>query len=80
MLFICQSLGLDGKKIDKCMGDPKANSDNPVLKEEQDAQVIVVLFFILQLSMTFYGTVWERGPTSVPKKYEFFFCLKLIFF
>jgi hypothetical protein len=52
MLFICQSLGLDGKKIDKCMGDPKANSDNPVLKEEQDAQVIVVLFFSLQLSMT----------------------------
>jgi hypothetical protein len=74
MLFICQSLGLDGKKIDKCMGDPKANSDNPVLKEEQDAQVIVVLFFSLQLSMTL--TVWERGPTGVPKNFDFFFCLK----
>eukprot|EP00258_Populus_trichocarpa_P023125 XP_024439144.1 vacuolar-sorting receptor 3 isoform X1 [Populus trichocarpa] len=36
---VIKSLGLDGKKIDKCMGDPKANSDNPVLKEEQDAQV-----------------------------------------
>lgn len=31
--------GLDAKKIDKCMGDPNADSDNPVLKEEQDAQV-----------------------------------------
>lgn len=27
------------KKIEKCMGDPNADSDNPVLKEEQDAQV-----------------------------------------
>lgn len=29
------------KKIEKCMGDPNADSDNPVLKEEQDAQVFV---------------------------------------
>lgn len=33
--------GLDAKKIEKCMGDPDADADNPVLKEEQDAQVIV---------------------------------------
>jgi hypothetical protein len=33
--------GLDAKKIDKCMGDRNADSDNPVLKEEQNAQVIV---------------------------------------
>jgi len=31
--------GIDSRKIDKCMGDPDADLDNPVLKEEQDAQV-----------------------------------------
>ncbi|KAJ1397293.1 PA domain [Sesbania bispinosa] len=31
--------GLDIKKIERCMGDPDADSENPVLKEEQDAQV-----------------------------------------
>ncbi|XVE93501.1 hypothetical protein REPUB_Repub01dG0198000 [Reevesia pubescens] len=36
---VIKSLGLDDKKIEKCMGDPNADSDNPVLKEEQDAQV-----------------------------------------
>lgn len=36
---VIRSLGLDLKKIEKCMGDPNADSDNPVLKEEQNAQV-----------------------------------------
>ncbi|KAI9181655.1 hypothetical protein LWI28_017211 [Acer negundo] len=36
---VIKSLGLDGQKIEKCMGDEHADSDNPVLKEEQDAQV-----------------------------------------
>lgn len=36
---VIKSLGLDAKKIEKCMGDPNADADNPVLKEEQDAQV-----------------------------------------
>ncbi|MBA0698693.1 hypothetical protein Goari_000392, partial [Gossypium aridum] len=36
---VMKSLGLDSKKIEKCMGDPNADADNPVLKEEQDAQV-----------------------------------------
>ncbi|KAL6013111.1 Vacuolar-sorting receptor 3 [Asimina triloba] len=36
---VIESLGLDNKKIEKCMGDPNADADNPVLKEEQDAQV-----------------------------------------
>lgn len=31
--------GLDVKKIDKCMGDEDADSENSVLKQEQDAQV-----------------------------------------
>ncbi|XP_026393462.1 vacuolar-sorting receptor 4-like [Papaver somniferum] len=36
---VIKSLGLDTGKIEKCMGDPNAESDNSVLKEEQDAQV-----------------------------------------
>ncbi|KAL1544323.1 Vacuolar-sorting receptor 3 [Salvia divinorum] len=36
---VIKSLGLDLKKIEKCMGDPDVDSDNPVLKEQQDAQV-----------------------------------------
>ncbi|CAI9764430.1 unnamed protein product [Fraxinus pennsylvanica] len=36
---VISSLGLDLKKIEKCMGDPNTDSDNPVLKEEQDAQI-----------------------------------------
>ncbi|KAL1557894.1 Vacuolar-sorting receptor 3 [Salvia divinorum] len=36
---VIKSLGLDLKKIEKCMGDPEADLDNQVLKEEQDAQV-----------------------------------------
>ncbi|KAG4907664.1 hypothetical protein JHK86_056148 [Glycine max] len=35
---VIESLGLDIKKIERCMGDPNADSENPVLKEEQDAQ------------------------------------------
>lgn len=34
-------VGLDMKKIEKCMGDPNADADNPVLKEEQEAQVSI---------------------------------------
>nr|CAD1837827.1 unnamed protein product [Ananas comosus var. bracteatus] len=36
---VIKSLGLDAKKIEKCMGDPDADSDNPMLKMEQDAQI-----------------------------------------
>ncbi|XP_073312010.1 vacuolar-sorting receptor 4-like [Primulina huaijiensis] len=36
---VIKSLGLDPKKIEKCMGNPEDDSDNAVLKEEQDAQV-----------------------------------------
>jgi len=31
--------GLEFEKINKCIGDPKADKENPVLKAEQDAQV-----------------------------------------
>ncbi|KAK2966879.1 hypothetical protein RJ640_028889, partial [Escallonia rubra] len=36
---VIQSLGIDLKEIDKCIGDPDADVDNPVLKDEQEAQV-----------------------------------------
>jgi hypothetical protein len=39
-IFYSISAGLDMKKIERCMGDPDADSENPVLKEEQDAQVL----------------------------------------
>ncbi|THU56469.1 hypothetical protein C4D60_Mb11t17580 [Musa balbisiana] len=36
---VIRSLGIDLKKINKCMGDPDADEENPVLKAEQDAQI-----------------------------------------
>ncbi|CAO2147435.1 unnamed protein product [Urochloa humidicola] len=36
---VIKSLGLDHKAIDKCIGDPDADEENPVLKAEQDAQI-----------------------------------------
>ncbi|XP_029120581.1 vacuolar-sorting receptor 1 [Elaeis guineensis] len=36
---VIQSLGVDLKKINKCIGDPDADEENPVLKAEQDAQI-----------------------------------------
>ncbi|OVA06073.1 EGF-like calcium-binding domain [Macleaya cordata] len=36
---VIQTLGLDLKKIDQCIGDPDADVENPVLKAEQDAQI-----------------------------------------
>nr|GMD05160.1 vacuolar-sorting receptor 3-like [Ipomoea batatas] len=36
---VINSLGLDLKKIENCMGDPNADADNSILKEEQDAQI-----------------------------------------
>ncbi|KAH9608087.1 hypothetical protein KSS87_014650 [Heliosperma pusillum] len=36
---VIKSLGLDPKKVEKCMGDPEADDDNPILKEEQEAQI-----------------------------------------
>lgn len=36
---VIQSLGLDPKEIDKCIGDPDADVDNTVLRAEQYAQI-----------------------------------------
>ena len=46
MLKPVTSAGLNTEKIEKCMGDPDADTDNPVLKEDQDAQV---LYFIIAI-------------------------------
>ncbi|KAL3839941.1 hypothetical protein ACJIZ3_024532 [Penstemon smallii] len=36
---VIQSLGVDVKKIDECIGDTEADVDNPILKAEQEAQI-----------------------------------------
>lgn len=36
---VIKSLGMDLKKIDKCIGDPDADVENAVLKAEQEAQI-----------------------------------------
>nr|GMD43257.1 vacuolar-sorting receptor 1-like isoform X1 [Ipomoea batatas] len=36
---VIRALGIDVKQIDKCIGDPGANVDNPILKAEQEAQI-----------------------------------------
>ncbi|CAM6098901.1 unnamed protein product [Calypogeia fissa] len=36
---VISSLGLSVADVKKCMGDPNADADNPILKGEQDAQV-----------------------------------------
>lgn len=36
---VIQSLGLELKEIDKCIGDPEADEENPILKAEQEAQI-----------------------------------------
>lgn len=36
---VIHALGIDVKQVDKCVGDPDADLDNPVLKGEQDAQI-----------------------------------------
>lgn len=59
MFLFC--IGLDLKNIEKCMGDPNADSDNPVLKEEQDAQVYVSdITFIIK-----HYCSWQSFPFNV---------------
>ncbi|KAK4418830.1 Vacuolar-sorting receptor 1 [Sesamum alatum] len=36
---VIQSLGVDIKKIDECIGDTEADVDNPILKAEQESQI-----------------------------------------
>ncbi|KAF2588976.1 hypothetical protein F2Q70_00040803 [Brassica cretica] len=36
---IIKSLDIDLKKVDKCIGDPEADVENPILKAEQESQV-----------------------------------------
>ena len=36
---------IDLKKVDKCIGDPDADVENPVLKAEQESQVCGLQLF-----------------------------------
>ncbi|CAH2058810.1 unnamed protein product [Thlaspi arvense] len=36
---VIKSLGIDLEKVDKCIGDPEADVENPVLKAEQESQI-----------------------------------------
>uniref|UniRef100_A0A1J3HC00 Vacuolar-sorting receptor 1 n=1 Tax=Noccaea caerulescens TaxID=107243 RepID=A0A1J3HC00_NOCCA len=36
---IIKSLDIDLKKVDKCIGDPNADVENPILKAEQESQI-----------------------------------------
>lgn len=38
-LCIIHTAGIDVKEVEKCVGDPNADVENPILKAEQDAQV-----------------------------------------
>ncbi|KAL0454310.1 UNVERIFIED_CONTAM: Vacuolar-sorting receptor 3 [Sesamum latifolium] len=65
---VIKSLGLDLKKIEKCMGDPDADSDNPVLKEEQDAQIgkgsrgdVTILPTLVVNNRQYRGLFVEKG-------------------
>lgn len=42
LFVLMDSAGFDVKQIEKCVGDPEADTDNPVLKVEQDIQVCVL--------------------------------------
>lgn len=41
MFLVMYFKGVDVKEIDQCMGDTDADADNPVLKAEQEAQVLI---------------------------------------
>lgn len=38
-MFLFLDAGIDIKQVEKCVGDPDADSDNPILKGEQESQV-----------------------------------------
>lgn len=41
--FFYMHSGIDLKKVDKCIGDPEADVENPVLKAEQESQVFLLV-------------------------------------
>lgn len=40
-------LGIPVEKINKCMGDPEADTENQVLKTEQELQVEILFAFLI---------------------------------
>lgn len=51
------TIGFDVKQIDKCVGDPEADADNPILKAEQEAQVCQKANDGEALSLTFLTSI-----------------------
>jgi hypothetical protein len=68
--YIYNFPGLDRKAINKCIGDPNADRENPVLKAEQDAQVCtsVPLFPLYTPSV-----ISDRNVTSYTILHRFIF-------
>ena len=56
--------GVDLKKVDECIGAPDADVENPVLKAEQEAQVLqqnalfLTFVFLLFLSLKHLACLW----------------------
>lgn len=44
---------IDLKKVDKCIGDPDADVENPILKAEQESQVCLFVTYWLHPSLLF---------------------------
>lgn len=55
--------GIDLKKVDKCIGDPDADVENPILKAEQESQVCLLLinwlFLLSSRSSRFKVTIYS---------------------
>jgi len=47
-LFVYIWAGLSFEGVKKCMGNPEADADNPVLKAQQEAQVNNILYLDYQ--------------------------------
>ncbi|XXG40008.1 hypothetical protein AAC387_Pa01g0828 [Persea americana] len=70
---VIKSLGLNLKKIDKCMGDPNADAENPVLKAEQDAQNdkdsrgdVIILPMLVINNRQYRGKLDKKVQSSKP--------------
>jgi len=48
-MFNLNTTDLPVDKIKKCMGDPEADVENEVLKNEQQVQVIYLIFIAMSL-------------------------------
>lgn len=70
--------GLDVKSIEKCMGDPDADSDNRVLKEEQDAQVLSFIYAVYCLYGVLIRNLWLTSYLLRLKELESVYALVML--